>query len=101
LNRDEIIKAINGVLIDGFEVVEADLVPTAQLYGDLGLDSLDAIDMLVYLEESLNRQVNPALFKNVRLLGDVYNVVEQALAETVPLSGAVPPGADLVTDPKV
>ena len=64
----------------GFELPFEKLQPEATLFQDLGLDSLDAIDMLVHLEETLGVKVETERFQHVRTLGDVYSMVGE-LAE--------------------
>lgn len=76
MNREEIVQQVNSVLQEGFEVDAAALKAEAHLYYDLGIDSLDAIDLLVYIEEKLGRTVDATLFKGVRQLQDIYDVVE-------------------------
>jgi len=76
MNREEIVQRVNQTLHDGFEIPTDQLKPEATLFGDLQLDSLDAIDMLVHLEEKLSIKVESELFKEVRTLNDVYNLVE-------------------------
>ena len=49
----EIVRRVNEVMHRGFEIPMEKLTPEAQILGEMGLDSLDAIDMLVYLEEEL------------------------------------------------
>ena len=74
---------INTVFQEGFEIPLASLTPEAHLFTDLKLDSLDAIDLLVHLEEKLGVKVDSERFQNVRTLGDVYNMVDE-LAATRP-----------------
>lgn len=93
MKREEIVQQVNNVLQEGFEVDAAALKGEAHLYYDLGIDSLDAIDMLVYIEEKLGRTVDATLFKGVRHLQDIYDVVERIVT-----GDAVAPGA--VTEPK-
>lgn len=76
MKREEVVQQVNAVLQEGFEVDAAALRADAHLYYDLGIDSLDAIDMLVYIEEKLGRSVDATLFKGVRHLKDIYDVVE-------------------------
>ena len=51
MNRESLIEEINQVMIEGFELEPSQLTPQAKIVDDLELDSLDAIDMLVFLEE--------------------------------------------------
>lgn len=73
--QTEIVQKINDVMHRGFELPLEKLQPEASLFQDLGLDSLDAIDMLVHLEETLGVKVETEKFQHVRTLGDVYSMV--------------------------
>jgi len=72
---------VNSILTTDFEVPNEKLHTQAKLYEDLGLDSLDAVDMLVYLEDDLEIKVDSKRFIAVRTLGDVYQVVEEVILE--------------------
>lgn len=87
MTRDEIVDQVNSVLLSGFEIDPAKLKPEAHLYYDLGIDSLDAIDMLVYIEEKIGRSVDATLFKDVRKVAEIYDVLERMQAPAA--SGAV------------
>lgn len=75
MDQSEIVRRVNATLREGFEIPAEKLRPESTLFEDLGLDSLDAIDMLVYLEENLSVRVQGEVFKEVRTLGDVYRLV--------------------------
>jgi acyl carrier protein len=76
----EIIHAVNQLLQTGFEVSEEKLVPGASLQADLGLDSLDAVDMLVYLEEKMGVKIEGERLRSVKTLQDVYLLAAEAAA---------------------
>jgi acyl carrier protein len=83
MNRDEIVSKVNDLMHNGFEIPREKLVPTATLFEDLGMDSLDAIDMLVHLEEGFHIKVEGERIGKVRTLEDIYTlVVEVALTST-------------------
>ena len=84
MQRSEVIEKVNKVLIDGFEINVQKLQPEAHLYHDLGIDSLDAVDMLVFLEEQTGIQVKGEWFRSVRRLDDIYNVMETVLNGRIP-----------------
>ena len=75
IRREDVVSEVNKVIHEGFEVPMDKLVPSAQLFGDLELDSLDAIDLMVALEERTGLKVNIEVFKNARSLEDVYLMV--------------------------
>lgn len=84
MQRSEVIEKVNKVLIDGFEINVQKLKPESHLYHDLGIDSLDAVDMLVFLEEQTGMQVKGEWFRSVRRLDDIYNVMENVLNGRIP-----------------
>lgn len=76
MDRTEIVKNVNQTLHEGFEIPLEALTPDATLFEKLELDSLDAIDLLVHLEEKMGLKVEGEVFKDVRTLNDVYTMVE-------------------------
>jgi acyl carrier protein len=84
MEQSEVIKRVNATLSDGFEIPPEKLRPDASLFEELGLDSLDAIDMLVYLEENFDVKVQGEIFKQVRTLEDVYRVVGELANKSEP-----------------
>ncbi len=79
MQRSEIVKQINATLAENFELKSVQLTPEANLFTDLKLDSLDAIDMLVHLEEKMGKKLDVEKLKESRTLNDIYNIVEEAL----------------------
>lgn len=82
MNRETLINEVNQVMIEGFELSPDQLNPDARIVDDLELDSLDAIDMLVYLEDKIKIKVDAETFRNVKTLNDVYDVVENVLKDS-------------------
>ena len=74
---NEIKAKVNELFVKGFEIPAEKLVPTASLYEDLGLDSLDAVDMLVHLEEAFKIKVDGERLMEVRTLEHVYALVAE------------------------
>lgn len=75
----DIRQRVNELMARGFELKPEQLVPTSLLKEDLGLDSLDAVDMLVYLEETIGTRIEGERLMHVKTLGDVYTLVEDAV----------------------
>ena len=80
MTRDEVVRKVNSILNNQLEIPMERLVPEATLFDDLSLDSLDAVDMLVYLEDHLKVKVNVEIFKNARTVGDIYNLVSELVS---------------------
>ena len=81
ISRAEIVAHVNKTLREEFEVVEENLVADKRLREDLELDSLDAVDMIVSLEQALEIRVDEEEAKKIRTVGDVYEFVERPLAQ--------------------
>lgn len=69
----QIIETVNNALAEEFELEAADMQPEAHLYNDLGLDSLDAVDMVIVLEKAFGRKLrDEQAIREIRTLGDLY-----------------------------
>jgi len=77
MDRQAVYNEIVEFLVETFEVPKADITPDADLVENLNLDSIDAVDLMVKLQEITGKKVTPEQFKAVRTLNDVMNVVEQ------------------------
>lgn len=82
ITRDEIIQKANEALKKEFEFTEEQLVPGANLREDLGLDSLDAVDMVVVLEQQFGVTLRQGYdLRTITTLKDLYDFIEK-LANT-------------------
>ena len=79
---DEIIQRVNRVFSETFEIDPVKLTPEAKLFDDLGLDSLDAVDLVVSLKEEcgVDLRKDPRVRK-ILTMNDVYKLVADVLAE--------------------
>ncbi|OBQ50145.1 acyl carrier protein [Halodesulfovibrio spirochaetisodalis] len=78
MTKEEIIAITNKAISDEFEFELEDMVPTAHLYEDLGLDSLDAVDLVLVLEKAFGVKLrNQPEVKEVRTLEDIYQLIMQ------------------------
>ncbi|MDR0387427.1 MAG: phosphopantetheine-binding protein [Treponema sp.] len=72
---EELFAKIKEVLVAEF-ALEADAVrPESLLMEDLGLDSIDAVDLIVKLKPYISGKLGPELFKQVRTIQDVVEVI--------------------------
>ena len=82
MTREEIITLVNNVFVEQFELEPSELLPEKNLFEDLGLDSLDIVDMLVELHKTFGialRQNEEV--RSVRTLNDIYDFLERYAAE--------------------
>lgn len=70
-SAEEIEKQLKDVMVELFALDPAKIVPEATLYGDLAIDSIDAVDLLLRLKEITGTKIQAETFKHVRTVGDV------------------------------
>lgn len=76
MTDDEIIKTINMSLSEAFELDLEMMTPDADIYEDLGLDSLDMVDLVVVLENSFHiKIVEEETVREIRTLGQIHEFV--------------------------
>lgn len=80
MTRDEIYARIRSTLVTSFEIPEDRITPEARLMDDLELDSIDAIDMAVQIQEMTNVRVDEEELKKLRTVADTVDLVASLLA---------------------
>ena len=81
LNSKEIFEILKNILIEEFEINSNDITLDAGLFDDLDLDSVDAVDMAVRLQQYTHKKVSPEEFKQIKTVGDVVKAVEKLIQE--------------------
>lgn len=77
MTQQEIKDTVNNALAEEFELEAENLQPDAHLYTDLGLDSLDAVDMVIVLEKAFGCKLrDEKAVREIRTLGDLYAFIE-------------------------
>ena len=70
---------LSNILEEAFEVEAEDITLKANLYEDLDLDSIDAVDLVVKLREQTGKKIEPDDFKQVRTVEDVIVAIKKLL----------------------
>jgi acyl carrier protein len=78
---DEILTAIKTILVEEFECDEALITPEVNLFETLDLDSIDAVDLIVRLQNMTQLKVKAEDFRQIRTLDDVINVILRLMKE--------------------
>lgn len=71
MTSEEILNALKTILAEQFDIDPADVSLDTHLYQDLDLDSIDAVDLVVALQNLTGQKIKPEDFKNVRTVADV------------------------------
>jgi acyl carrier protein len=80
MTTDSIRKQVDQIVAHEFELDPADITPDSDLYDDLGLDSLDAIDLVVALEKNFGFKVEEGAARKIRRLEQLYQFVAERVA---------------------
>jgi len=80
-NKDEIYGWIVNMLHEMFELDKNQITPQSNLYTELDIDSIDAVDIVVRLNQITGKRIQPEVFRAVRTVQDVVDVMAKLLAE--------------------
>jgi acyl carrier protein len=75
--REEIFDTLRSVLIELFEIEPERITPAANLYTDLEIDSIDAIDLIDQVRRQTGRKLDANDFRAVRTIEDVVEAMWQ------------------------
>ncbi|WP_325891715.1 acyl carrier protein [Grimontia sp. NTOU-MAR1] len=81
VNKAEIFEQVRDALVELFELDPADVISEAKLYEELDLDSIDAVDLVVHLQNTTGKKIKPEEFKSVRSVQDVVDAVADLLVD--------------------
>ncbi|MCP4325676.1 MAG: acyl carrier protein [Alteromonadales bacterium] len=79
MTHEELFAMLSNILEEAFEVDADDIKLEANLYEDLDLDSIDAVDLVVKLREQTGKKIEPDDFKQVRTVEDVIVAIKKLL----------------------
>jgi acyl carrier protein len=79
MTRAELEQKTREMMAEMFELKMEQLTPETRLFEELNLDSIDAVDLVVKVQEITGRRVDQADLRRVRTVKDVVDMVEQYL----------------------
>ncbi|MFC4764800.1 acyl carrier protein [Dyella koreensis] len=79
ISDEDILARLRQVLHDTFEIEPARVTPSAHLFTDLELDSIDAVDLAIQVQDMTGTRIKPEDFKSVRTVSDVVATVKTLL----------------------
>jgi len=81
--EQDVVRMVNEVLMESFEIKPEHLRPEAYIFNDLGLDSLDIVDLVVALQKKFGVTIrDDARVRTIRTLGDIYNFIQSIKRES-------------------
>ncbi|MDF1625833.1 MAG: acyl carrier protein [Parvibaculaceae bacterium] len=78
-SREDILAHLRQVLVESFELEEGLIQEDADLYEDLDIDSIDAVDLMIGLKDLTGKKIDPEDFKKVRTVRDVVDALHQLM----------------------
>lgn len=81
VDRNNIFQDVSRELHSLFDIAMQDITLEARLYEDLDLDSIDAVDLIVRLQEITRKRIKPDQFKSVKTVRDVVDAVEDLVGD--------------------
>ena len=79
MTDEQILEKLKAILAEAFEIDPHKVVLESKLFEDFDLDSIDAVDLAIKLQEMTGKRIKPEDFKTVRTVGDVVSTVRQLL----------------------
>lgn len=77
MTEQEIQKVLTEALVSLFEIDADKIKPETNLYQDLEIDSIDAIDLIDYIKRQTGYKLQAEDFRNVRTVSDVIAAVQK------------------------
>ena len=79
-DNKEILEALREVLVDRLKVEAEAVTPQANLFDDLGLDSIDLMSAVMAIEERFEIEVSDAELENVTTVGEAVEILGAKVA---------------------
>ncbi|WP_112193073.1 acyl carrier protein [Pseudomonas sp. LG1E9] len=73
--RDDIFNTLRDALVELFELTPERVTLDANLYQDLEIDSIDAVDLIDHIKRQTGKKIAAEEFKAVRTVNDVVEAV--------------------------
>lgn len=73
--RDDIFDTLRTALVELFEIEPERVTLEANLYQDLEIDSIDAVDLIDHIKRKTGKKIAAEEFKSVRTVNDVVEAV--------------------------
>ncbi|MGH8161074.1 MAG: acyl carrier protein [Gammaproteobacteria bacterium] len=80
LSAEALSERLRTMLVERFELDPAAVTSDARLFDDLGLDSIDAVDLALSIQDATGLDASPQEFMDARTVGDVERQIRRLTA---------------------
>ena len=81
MTRDDIIKQVNSMLAEEFEVEESEFAPDASLKETLQLDSINLVDLIAMVQMTYKITIPVSDLQQIQTFKNLYDYIEQHLPQ--------------------
>ena len=74
-SKEDILEELTRILVEELEIPSEKIVGSSNLFTDLDLDSIDAVDIAVRMQRFTDKKLTPEEFKHIQTVDDVVNAV--------------------------
>lgn len=75
ISKEEIFQKVESVFMESFELKKEQIALEANLYEDLDFDSMDAIEMVLILEEEYDEKISAEQLREAKTVQDVIDIL--------------------------
>jgi len=84
MNQEKIYQFVVGIFVELFELEAKDIRPDATIFDELGLDSLDMVDLVIEMQSKfkfkIERTVDEEKLRAIRTIKDLCLLIEEKIA---------------------
>lgn len=74
-SKEDILEELTRILVEELEIPSEKIIGSSNLFTDLDLDSIDAVDIAVRMQRFTDKKLTPEEFKQIQTVDDVVNAV--------------------------
>lgn len=72
-----VFEKIKEIIIDELGIDESKVTMDARFREDLGADSLDAVEIIMQIEEEFGVEINEEVIQDMKVIGDIVKYIEE------------------------
>ena len=80
MNIEEIKEKVTAFLVDELEIDESKIEGSARLKEDMGIDSLEVVDVVVLVEDAFGYKMKPEDFRELKTLDQFCQYIQEHIA---------------------
>ncbi len=72
-----VFEKIKEIIVDELGIDESKITMDARFREDLGADSLDAVEIIMQIEEEFGVEINEEVIQDMKVIGDIVKYIEE------------------------